>query len=223
MANCEKWSRDPLSHFGKVLALLRRLGIVLVSAVPYALLAACFLESWLHPLKHPGAVKFLSILLITEVWAIGATGVMGCVAVSELQRAEKLKVVLGFAAILGGAFAIVGASFNSWAPVQAFLLLTFAKLWDILMTGMPTKADRKRFIIRFWVWFYAYGGVAWLMAFLPVPIPEFGITPDVARQVHLDCGGIIGDEPHKAMAWGFVCFTIMAGYSLVEGLADEVR
>jgi hypothetical protein len=113
-------------------------------------------------------------------------------------------VVIGFAlfyTIFVGGFSL---AFHTAWPLAVFWLLTANRLSSLLIAATPTAED-KLSVQRSW----AATAILYLVAcFLTVvlPVPRFGLTPDVVVALHLPSGGAWVEQPQRAMAFGFLYF-----------------
>ena len=177
-----------------------------VSAIPDFGIAATFLLTWLNPERFgQRAVAHLVGIMLLEFIVIHSSAFMGQVALSKESRRMKARAILAFGtfySLFAGGFAL---SLKSWWPFAAFWLLTANRLLRVTMGGLPTKQE-KRLMHSGWVLTTLfYMGFTALTIF--VPVPEFGITRDVARAQEFSGDGLWEKEPHRVVASGFLYFT----------------
>jgi len=182
----------------------------IVAAAPDAGLAAICLLTWLAP-DAVGAqqVRYVVLLMLLEFVVIHSAAFMGQAVVDIDQPPARAMAILGFGlfyTIFVGAF---GLAFHTWWPVAGFWLLTGNRLLGVLV-GQAPDGEERRYLRAGWatgVVFYV--GAVFLTLFLP--LPRFGITPDVvARQGFAGMGGVWIQEPHRVVAAGFLYFAATA-------------
>lgn len=188
---------------------MRRVWAV-VSALPDFAMAAVYLVTWIDPHAFGDRmVRHLLAVVLLEFIIIHSSAFMGVTAISDMPRWKKVKAVLGLGlmySIFAGAFSL---AFQSWWPITAFWALTLNRLLPIILNVVPSEKE-KALIQHGW----AGSAVMYLLfVFLTVliPVPDFGITPDVVAEQDLASGsddpGIWQTQPERAIAFGFLYFT----------------
>jgi hypothetical protein len=181
----------------------------LLAVAPDLGLAAVFLFVWLAPVELPeGVVGGLTLVMLLEFIIVHSSAFMGQVLFGSAPRPRKAALVLGLSAfytLFVGGFAL---AFKTWWPLVSFWGLQANRLLGVLV-GQPPSGEEKAFLGRTWVagvMFYLGGAFATIL----LPIPRFGLTPGVVAGQHLTGGGLWIDEPHRAMAFGFLYFAATA-------------
>jgi hypothetical protein len=116
-----------------------------------------------------------------------------------------MAMLVAFYTLLVAAFS---AAFRSWWPLAAFWGLSLNRMLPILL-GQAPKEDEKALVLRGWV-----AGVLFYLGFVSLtvlaPVPELGLTPRVVASLGLPGEGLWIDEPHRALAFGFLYFAVTA-------------
>ncbi len=187
----------------------------LVAAAPDLALGATFLVTWIWPTAlREGMVAFLIMVMLLEFIIMHSSAFMGSVIVSRGGRAKKSIALLalgGFYSLFAGAFSI---SFRSWWPLLNFWGLTINRLLGVLI-GQAPSGEEKQFVTRGWavsvLSYLAFAGLTCVF-----PIPRLGITPEVIEHQHLPGTGVWIDQPHRAIAFGFLYFTAVGVSELFD-------
>ncbi len=178
----------------------------LASTAPDFCLAAAFLITWLAPYTFgERVVAYLMLVMLLEFIIVHSSGFMGSVMISHpLSRRTKVRSLLGLGAFYLLFAAAFSVGFGAWWPLWTILLLTLNRVLVVLTGDLPDGRERD-FIRRGWaVGVLLYVGGVFITLFLPVP--RFGITPEVVLAQDLPGGGIWIDEPHRVVAFGVLYF-----------------
>ena len=191
-----------------------RLIASIVSAVPDLALGATFLITWLQPYRlGDQMVKYLIGIMLLEFIIIHSAAFMGTVAISRKRKSQKVLALVGFGlfySLFAGGFSL---AFKSPWPLIAFWGLTLNRLSRVIVGGAFSE-DEKQLMLGEW----AMSTVFYLLfVFMTVllPVPRFGITPSVVSNQGLPGEGLWIDDPHRAIAFGFLYFTSLGAVSLM--------
>ncbi len=150
-------------------------------------------------------VRSLLLVMLLEFIIVHSSAFMGQVMVGGLSRQSKARSLLGLCAmytLFVGGFAL---AFRTWQPLLSFWLLTLNRLLSVVL-GQAPDGEEKELLQRGWaVSTLAYLGFTFLTIVLPVP--RLGITRAVALAQQLPSSGLWVDQPHRAVALGFLYFT----------------
>lgn len=178
------------------------------TALPDLVLAVTFLATWIAPERmRDGIVGYLLLTILLEFIIVHSSAFMGTVAIADADRRKKAMSILGlgiFYSLFAGGFAL---AFRTWWPFVAFWSLTGNRMLGVVLHRAP-EGEEKQYIRRSW----AAGAVFYMLAaFITtlVPIPRFGITPEVVAAEALPGSGLWIDQPHRALAFGFLYYALM--------------
>jgi hypothetical protein len=176
------------------------------AAVPDLALGVLFLATWIAPTAlRAQMVGYLMLLMLLEFIIMHSSAFMGNVLISNASRAGKTVGMLGLGAfytLFVGAFSL---AFHQLWPLWNFWGLMANRLLGVLI-GQAPAGEEKLFIQRTW----ACSAVCYLVfAFATtfLPMPRFGITPEVVAHLDLPGSGLWIDQPWRVMAFGFLYFT----------------
>lgn len=172
-------------------------------------LAAVFLYGWVAPTRLGAAgVRYLVLLVLFEFFVVHSSALLGTLALQPGPAGKKHQVILALTVLytlfLGG-FAL---SVHEWWPLLVFWGLTLNRLLPLLLGDRPT-AKQKALLEAGWGTCAAFY-VLMLLPVVVLPIPHLGITREIAGSLDLPGGGAWADEPHRAVAFGFLYFTAVA-------------
>ncbi|HEV8583989.1 MAG TPA: hypothetical protein VGT02_03360 [Methylomirabilota bacterium] len=186
----------------------------LVAAVPNFVLAGTFVVTWVSPpALGERMVAYLVLVMLVELVTVHSSGLLMGFAVSDFERAVKVPVVAGLAlvytALLGG----FSLAFGTWWPLVTFWLLTANRLLGPLLAGRARSESEKTYVYFGW----GFGAVAYLVSAgvtTMLPVPRLGVTRAVVAAQELPGEGLWVDEPHRALAFGVLYFTVVGLWEL---------
>src|SRR5262249_41454981 len=184
----------------------------IVSAAPDVAIGTSYLITWISP-DALGARSFdyLLLLMLFEFIVIHSSAFMGVAILGGLPSLPTIGAVAGlglFYTLFVGAFAAI---FHVWWPVTAFWMLTLNRLTPVLL-GTRSREGASGFQAAGWatsVLLYLFGAFATTL----LPMPRFGITPDVMAAHPLPGSGLWVDAPYRVLAFGTI-------YFLLQGLVE---
>lgn len=195
-----------------------------VQAAPDLGLAAVFLITWVRPYAFGQTmVKHLVLVMLLEFLVIHSAGFMGGAALGAASKPKRLLAILGLAAfysLFTGAFAL--AFQTSW-PFVSFWILTANRMLGVIVSPIE-DLRRANVVMGGWaLTVVAYLGCCFLTVM--APMPRFGITPEVVAAQHFSGGGLWIDQPHTAIAFGFLYFLLvgLGEIGLVIGLSNREK
>ena len=176
------------------------------AAVPDLALGALFLATWIAPTAlRPQMVCYLMLVMLLEFIIMHSSPFMGNVLISKAPRTGKAVgiLVLGaFYTLFVGAFAL---AFRVLWPLLNFWGLMANRLLGVLLRQAPA-GEEELFMQRTWacsaICYLVFGGVTTVL-----PMPRFGITPEVVAHLDLPSSGLWIEQPWRVMAFGFLYFT----------------
>lgn len=184
------------------------------SAAPDIALGSTYLITWINPgAFDTNLLPYLTLMMALEFIVIHSAGFMGVVALSDARRHRRVAGIIGlgvFYSIFVVGFAVL---FGRWWPVWAFWSLTLNRLTGVIFStgsGHDTAGVQAGWGVS--ALFYLVGAFA--TTFLP--IPRFGITPEIARTAAIAGEGLWVDEPHRMIAFGAAYFLGQAAVDLLE-------
>ncbi|MHC4958818.1 MAG: hypothetical protein ACYTGN_10625 [Planctomycetota bacterium] len=190
----------------------------LIPVLSNSAMAAVFLITWLRPGTFGEyAVKYLLLVVVVEFVLIHSAPFMGVVIQSKLHRKWKVLGIAGFGvfySLFAGALAV---GFKDWLPLIAFWSLTLNRTISVF-GPVPRKEDDPHKLHLALSW--AMPGVYYIVAIFfvaLVPLPRFGITAAVAASQRIPGEGEFVDNPHTAIAAGFLYFAALAWSYFVIG------
>jgi hypothetical protein len=195
----------------------------LVQAVPDLGLSAVFLITWLRPDTFgPEFVKRLVLVMLLEFIVIHSAGFMGAATVSAASPVRRGLVILGFGlfySLFTGAFSL--AFHTSW-PFLSFWVLTANRMLGVVISPVADLKEANVVMAGWALTVVAYLGCCFLTVL--VPIPRFGITAEVVQRQAFSGGGLWIDQPHTAIAFGFLYFLVVGlGEMLLVGRFASIQ
>ena len=178
------------------------------AALPDFVLAVTFLATWRAPeAMRDGIIGYLLLTMLLEFIIVHSSAFMGIVIIGDGDRRKKAVSLLGLGvvySVFAGGFAL---AFETWWPFVAFWSLTANRMLGVLLHRAP-DGEEKQYIQRSW----AAGAVFYLLgafATTLLPMPRFGITSAVVAAEALPGTGLWIEEPHRAIAFGFIYYSLM--------------
>lgn len=177
-------------------------------------ISATFFITWFRPdALGDGMIVRLMFVMIIEFFVVHATGFYGGVSFAEGPRWKRAGMYLGLAAfylLFGLAFS---AAYGGLFPFYAMLALLAPKVAGILSQPV-TDSGTQMMIMANWgamVAMYLFA----IFATLIVPVPSFGITPEVIAALELDMTGEWPEHPYKVIAAGAIYFAGLGVLAIV--------
>jgi hypothetical protein len=184
----------------------------LISAGPDFILAGSFFLVWLFPFHFgENSVKYFMVLMLLEFVVIHSTAFLTKISLAKTSLLKKLGSFFGMVLF----YSLFAGGFSWWLgsvyPLISFWFLTVMKYPSLFFAKATEKVENA--MINSWaVMTMAYlGGV---FATLVLPIPRFGITNAVVKQLNLSGTGIWIEQPHRVIAFGLIYFAILGLYEL---------
>lgn len=198
---------------GTILSVLFSLSLIALSWAYWSL--------WRDPSRiHALSVPELMGIMLVEFIVIHSSALLLRMTYSRETTRQKVKVLSGFLALYS-VFA-AGFAFGFRAPwlLLSFLGLTLVRLPSVLLSRPNDKA---RFKAAGKDW--AFAAVMYLLgagATTVLPIPRFGITPEVVNGLDLPSEGLWVEEPHRVLAFGCFYFALLGIRDLVTAFRTSV-
>jgi hypothetical protein len=145
--------------------------------------------------------------MLLEFIVIHSSGFMGGTALGAASAAKRLLIILGFGlfySLFTGAFSL--AFHTSW-PFFSFWILTANRMLGVVVSPVKDLKQANVVMAGWALTVAAYLGCCFLTVL--VPMPRFGITPEVVQRQGLTGGGLWIDQPHTAIAFGFFYFLVV--------------
>jgi hypothetical protein len=185
------------------------------SALPDFVLASQFLLMWIDP-EILGAqyLEWFVALMVAEFIVIHSSVLLGNVLLGSGERFGKTVGVVALGLFYSIFFLAISLAVGAWYFFIGFWLLIANRLLHVWLGGVPTGEERA-LIQRGWVATTgAYLGGAFLTVLLP--LPTLGITSAIAGAYGLEGEGLWVEEPHRALAFGFLYYAVV-GWSELYG------
>lgn len=186
------------------------------AALPDTVTACVFIFAWFAPLAVDGLVRNLALVMIVEFLLIHATGFYTAFILGGGRSArQKLGILAGLTAFYLLFIAVWSLIFGEWWPLLIFGWLLVGKLqW--LRT--PAAEREKTLFPAMLVWaasvaFYVLAVILGLI----LPVPHFGITPEIVPVLEMGGEGEWLERPQTVMASGVIYFSLLA-FSKYKGL-----
>jgi hypothetical protein len=163
----------------------------------------------------PGnTLSYFLLLLLLEFIIIHSSAFMGTRILAAGPRSRRALQVIGlglFYTLFVGSFCL---AFHVAWPLVAFWTLTANRLSGLLLVGAATEQESLA-MQRGWA-ACALCYLVFVGATVILPVPRFGISPEYVASQHLEGGGLWIDQPHRALAAGFLYFTAVGISELFE-------
>lgn len=192
-------------------------GSALGSLAPRFLTAGAYLAVWLVPGRVPAALApalfvgmVLEFLLLHSYAFLNlATGVER--GASFGKRLRSSLAVLGFGSfylLMAGA---IGWATHSTTPVWTIVWLLGGRIFEVAVVGDSASAGETRTAswmrhLLLYIFFAILTSV--------VPLPAFGLTPEIVAGFHLPGSGTWVEKPQSVLAFGFLYFGLGAYFDL---------
>jgi hypothetical protein len=172
-----------------------------------------FIVTWISPYTlGTRAVWHLSMVILLEFIVMHSSAFVGVIGFSELSRTKRTLAIVGLSAfyfLFAWAFSV---GFESNWPMLAFFGLTLNRLLGTLIGQTPEGAE-KVFVAGSWI----ISGVTYLLGVALTSLaslPRLGVTDEVIRAQGFTSGGLFTEQPHVALAFGALYFTVQTFWSL---------
>jgi hypothetical protein len=179
------------------------------AALPDALTSAVFLTAWIAPgLLGPVWVKNLMLTMLIEFVVMHSGAFYFAIASASGSRLQRSLLLTGLTLFYGIFIAAFSFAFDSSWPFFAFgwlFVSRFAGLW------LNQKDGKRELMSRAWiasVAFYLLGAFATIF----IPLPSFGLTPDLVASMHLSGSGLWIDKPQTVIVFGALYFGALAWF-----------
>jgi hypothetical protein len=173
----------------------------LIAAAPDLILSAMFLAVWIDPMVlGAGMAEDLVMLMILEFIVIHSSVLLGATLLdpSNPKRGKMLLFLCGVYLLFALA---ISASVKSHWPLTYLVGLTVNRFLGLLLGQAPTGKE-KDMMMGLWAAsavYYLLGAFGTIL----IPLPELGLG---RHAPHLPGEGLWVDEPHRAIAFGFIYF-----------------
>lgn len=174
-----------------------------------------FLATWIDPYSLGNdMISFALMVMLLEFIIIHSSAFIGSIMFGDGVKKKKVIAMIGFSAFYMIFVLTFSIGFGDWWPVIAFTGLMLNRLLSVIVGDIPEGEERER-VRGMWainVICYLVGVFATTL----LPVPEFGITPDVVSAAGLTGEGIWIDEPYRVVAFGFIYFTAVGVFELAD-------
>lgn len=161
--------------------------------------------------------------MLLEFVVVHSAAFLGIVAFSEKTEEARVRETLGLAllyTLFVGGFAVAA---ESWWPLLSFWGLVANRLLGILLGAVPSGAERL-YAMRSWAAgaMFMLGG---LFATLVLPLPEFGVRPEMLGAIGSNSTGVWVAQPHRVLAFAVLYFAAVGVSTLTDHrwLASSVK
>jgi len=185
----------------------------LLSSAPDFSIATVFMIVWVDPQRFGDqSVRHFTYVMLIEFIVIHSTGFLGHLRLMPWSRAKKARSFVGlvlFYSLFAGGFAL--ACGKPW-PLLAFWGLSLAKFPSVVFDPLSGKQGEST--KQAW----AVNGAAYVLgAFITtlLPVPRLGITREIVAQQGFTSSGLWPDQPHRAIAFGALYFTVLGLFELM--------
>lgn len=182
----------------------------LVAALPDSLTALYFLSVWINPawLGIHGVRNGMLIMLV-EFILVHASGFLGARMFAEdTSRRKKLASLIAFGAFYLVFIAAWACTFRQWWPFLAFGWLLAGKFTRLAGFAVNDAGVKRRMQSDWTLGVMAY--LLGVFVTILLPMPHFGITPEVVSSLDLPGSGEWVREPHRVIAFGLIYFSSLA-------------
>ncbi len=182
----------------------------LLAGLPDAVTAALFLITWIDPsIPGPEYVKNLMLVMLIEFIVMHSSAFYSVIASDNggprIKRSLCLTGLSVFYLAFVAAFAFL---FDSTWPLFAFAWLFISRFIHLWVNPAQSGAEAGRMMTLWSTSALTY--LTGAIATVTLPLPEFGITPDVIRSMHLPGSGEWVDRPYTVLAFGTLYFSVQA-------------
>jgi len=190
----------------------------IISAVWLLGISATFFITWFSPYAFgDDMIIRLMFVMIIEFFVVHATGFYAGVSFVEGPRWKRAGMYFGLACfylLFGLAFS---AAYGGWFPFFAMLALLAPKVAGILSQPVTDTYTQMVLMANWAAMVFLY--LVAVFATLILPIPSFGITPEIIASLDLDMEGEWPEHPYKVIGAGGLYF---AGLALVAAVSPFV-
>lgn len=185
-------------------------------ALPDAVTAGMFVFAWFSPLAVDGLVRNLALVMIVEFLLVHATGFYSAFILGgERGARRKLPILAGLTAFYSLFIVVWSLIFGEWWPLLIFGWLLVGKLqW--LRAAPGERKDMLLPAMAVWAASVVFYLLAVMMGLL-LPLPYFGITPDIVPLLEMSGSGEWLERPQTVIASGVIYFFLLA-FSKFKGL-----
>jgi hypothetical protein len=187
----------------------------LFSSIPDFVMGLAFLATWIDPYSLGNdMISFALMVMLLEFIIIHSSAFIGSIMFGDGAKKKKVIAMIGFSAFYMIFVLTFSLGFGDWWPVIAFTGLMLNRLLSVIVGDIPEGEERER-VRGMW----AINVVCYLVGVFAttlLPVPEFGITPDVVSAAGLTGEGIWIDEPYRVVAFGFFYFTAVGVFELTN-------
>jgi len=189
----------------------------LLGALPDILTGIACVIVWVSPFAFgQDAVKTVVLMMLMEFLLVHGTGFFTVVAFSDdLSRGKRVLAMLGLLAFYAMFVAVFAWMFHTWWPAWVFAWLVVAKGAWIFSAPRGREEEMQRQITT-----WAFSVLAYLAAVfggVVLPLPQFGLTPDVVSTLGLPGGGEWMERPHTAVSGMAFYYFAIAAFKLWRG------
>ncbi|MEO8031659.1 MAG: hypothetical protein ABJC74_01045 [Gemmatimonadota bacterium] len=196
----------------------------MVISAPDFIAAASCLITWLNPTAFgQRMVAHLVLVMLLEFIVVHSAGFIGLVIVGEMPALKKIGALVGLGllySVFTGGFSLAE---HTWWPFTTFWILIANRIMSVVIS--PAE-DITAFPVVIVTW--AIGAVLYLLGAVvssSIPLPRFGITPEIVALQDFHSAGLWVEEPWRPLAFGVFYFTMFGIAELIMAtrMADRGR
>jgi hypothetical protein len=186
-----------------------------VAATPEILAAGACAVAWIAPTAlSPGFVRALMLGLLIEFLVIHSFAFLMIAAApgAKVPRTRRIVAVLGFGSFYILFAFLMAKIFDNSAPLWTFAWLLGSRILTIVIDRAPTGRESERQMHAWGVSALVY--ILGMVATQIVPVPRWGLTPQVVATLGIPGSGSWPEEPQRAMAFGLLYFGLRAWHEI---------
>ncbi|MBI4667428.1 MAG: hypothetical protein HY751_13580 [Nitrospinae bacterium] len=179
-----------------------------ISGLGYAAFSAMFIITWISPYTFGlKTVSYLTMMMLLEFIVMHSGAFLATAMAANVSRGKKSLNILGIGLFYSLFILGISLSFSDWLPALIFA----GMIANRVITVLTAEAGEVRKSAANHSWaasalFY----LLFVFATTLLPVPELGITSDVARAQEFTSSGLWVDEPQRVVAFGFLYFGALA-------------
>jgi hypothetical protein len=184
----------------------------ILSALPDLGLGVAFLITLFQP-KALGdsMVKYAMLTMLLEFIVIHSAAFMGLVLWGPLPTLKKIGATLGLGVMYSTFLLAFWLALDEFWPIWAFWGLIANRMASALLSRDGSEKVHARMVAGWGLSVLWY--LLWVFATTLLPMPAFGITPDVIATSGIGGEGLWVDQPYRVVIAG-------AGYFLSQGVTE---
>lgn len=191
------------------------------SALPDAITSAAFFCAWIAPATIGyERIRDLMLVMLIEFVVMHSGGfTAGILGMENASRTRRALLLAGLAAFYMVFVLTFSFAFSSTWPIWAFLWLFVSRFLQLFTSGAQMEIKLQRMTGAWIVSAMAYICGALFTAF--IPLPSFGVTPEVIAALHLQGSGLWIEQPWTVLAFGAFYFGVLAWSKFKPFVADK--